>query len=239
MNDAVSAGGIMPANSPGDTAQKYKKDFWDKENLKFTRPHYRLEKAARLINELAQGRKCTLLDIGCGPATLMRLLAPNIEYHGIDIAIHDPAPNLMEADFLETPISYGGKRFEIVVAQGAFEYAASQQSQKFAEIAELLKDDGIFFVSYWNFGHRSTEISKPFSNIQSIESFRGSLAEHFNVDRYFPASHNWQHSSPSRRLTKLVNMHINRNIPLISPLLAVEYFFICSSRGTAHGETRR
>ena len=99
MNDAVSAGGIMPANSPGDTAQKYKKDFWDKENLKFTRPHYRLEKAARLINELAQGRKCTLLDIGCGPATLMRLLAPNIEYHGIDIAIHDPAPNLMEADF--------------------------------------------------------------------------------------------------------------------------------------------
>lgn len=231
MKDAPRGEDIAPVNSAG-TADCYKRDFWGKENLKFSRPHYRLEKAARIINGLARDRrKCTLLDVGCGPATLMRLLSPDIQYHGIDIAIQDPAPNLIEADFLDKPISFGGKRFDLVVAQGVFEYMADLQSQKLAEIAQLLNEDGIFFVSYWNFGHRNKEVSKPFSNIQSIRAFRSTLGEHFNVDKCFPASHNWRHSSPNRKLVKAVNMHINMNIPLVSQILAVEYFFICSSRG--------
>ena len=47
----------------------------------------------------------------------MPLLRPNIQYHGIDIAIHDPAPNLIEADFLEVPIQFGDKHFDIILAQ--------------------------------------------------------------------------------------------------------------------------
>jgi hypothetical protein len=31
-----------------------------------------------------------------------------------------------------------------------------------------------------------------------------------------------------RRLLRAINMHVNMNIPVISPKLAVEYFFICS-----------
>ena len=52
------------------------------------------------------------------PASLMRLLQPNIQYYGMDIAIHDPAPNLIETDFLEVPIRFDVKRFDIVIAQG-------------------------------------------------------------------------------------------------------------------------
>ena len=238
MNDPGSDKDIVPEDGVGNTVQYYKRDFWRKENLKFSQPWYRLEKSARIINRIARGEECTLLDVGCGPATLMRLLPPNIQYHGIDIAIHDPAPNLIEADFLKTPIRFSDKRFDIIVAQGVFEYVGDFQSQKFAEIAHLLNENGTFIVSYTNFGHRNKQIYWPFSNIQSFDDFRKSLARYFNIERFFPASHNWKHAQPNRKLVKTVNMHIDLNIPFISPVLAVEYFFICSSRNSSGSEAR-
>src|SRR5262249_24429804 len=153
---------------------------------------YRLEKSARIINKLAQGRERTLLDVGCGPATLTRLLAPNIQYHGIDIAIHDAAPNLIEADFLKTPRRVGDKRFDIIVAQGVFEYVESFESRKLSEIAQLLNEDGTFIVSYWNFGHRDPEVYWAFSNVQPLAEFRKALTCYFNIDKSFPVSHNWK-----------------------------------------------
>jgi SAM-dependent methyltransferase len=227
MKDPASREDMIPESSMGDTL--YKKDFWSNENLKYNRPHYRLEKSARIINRLVRDKECMLLDVGCGPAALMRLLRPNIHYYGIDIAIHNPAPNMIEADFLETPISFGDKRFDIIIAQGVFEYVGKCQDQKFAEIAELLKDDGLFIVSYVNFAHRDKKIYWPYSNVQSIDDFRQNLAYHFKVQRSFPTSHNWHHLEPSRRLVKAPNMYINVNIPFIGRALAVEYFFICSS----------
>ena len=124
----------------GNARQYYKRDFWGKENLKFIEPHFRLEKSARIIDNIARGRECDLLDVGCGPATLMRLLGENIHYHGIDIAIHNPAPNLIEADFLETPIKFSDRIFDIILAQGVFEYVGAFQDQKFAEISKLLAE---------------------------------------------------------------------------------------------------
>ena len=106
---------LVPEENIGNTL--YKKDFWSKENLKYSRPHYRLEKSARIVNSLAQGKRLALLDVGCGPQALMSLLRANIEYYGIDIAIHDPAPNLIEADLLVTPIRFDDKRFDIVLAR--------------------------------------------------------------------------------------------------------------------------
>jgi cyclopropane fatty-acyl-phospholipid synthase-like methyltransferase len=210
----------------------YKKDFWSKENLKYNRPHYRLEKSARLINRLARGKRYTLLDVGCGPAALASLLRPNIQYHGIDIAIHEPAPNLIEADFSETPIQFADKHFDIVLAQGVFEYMGKSQTQKFTEIAQLLHDDGMFIVSYVNFDHRKKSIYWPYSNVQNFNDFRQSLAQHFEIHKAIPTAHNWNHSEPNRKLLKAVNMHINIDIPFISRALAVEYFFICSPRAT-------
>jgi len=228
MSDAASGKGVSPEGGVGSTL--YKKDFWSEENLKYVRPHFRMEKVSRLINKLAKDEEVTLLDVGCGPASLSSLLRPNIQYYGIDIAIHDPAPNLIESDFLESPIRFGDKRFDIVLAQGVFEYVGKFQSQKFAEIAKLLNDGGIFIATYVNFDHRNRDVYAPYSNVQAFRDFRDSLAEHFKIQRFFPTSYHWNHWEPSRRFIRSANMRINMNIPVIAPLLGVQYILICSAR---------
>jgi SAM-dependent methyltransferase len=217
-------------SAPGRTVKYYKKDFWSKENLKFSRPHFRLEKSARIVNRLARGQERDLLDVGCGPATLMKLLDNNLHYYGIDIAIQESAPNLIEADLLKSPIKFYDRQFDIVVAQGFFEYLGNFQSTKFAEIRQVLRPGGRFVVTYQNFGHRKKQIYWPYSNVQSILDFRESLGCYFQVERSFPVGHNWNHGAPQRRWLRAMQMPVNVNIPVLSPVLASEYFFICSPR---------
>jgi hypothetical protein len=38
----------------------YKRDFWIKENLNYAKPHFRLEKAARVVNRIAGGKEWDL-----------------------------------------------------------------------------------------------------------------------------------------------------------------------------------
>ena len=227
MNDLAST---TPDKGSPENALQYKREFWNDENLKFSRPWYRLEKVAQIITKIVGDKPCRLLDIGCGPATLGRVLPANIEYYGMDIAIHDPAPNLMEVDILENPIRFGDKQFDVVVASGVFEYLSDRQSKKFAEIAEILAPGGTFIVSYTNFGHRKRHIYHAFSNVQSPGDFRDDLTRYFSVDRIFPASHNWKHGHPGKKLLQAANLRFTPNIPLISPKLAVDYFYICSPR---------
>lgn len=226
MHELAEGNGTIPQ----DAARYHKKDFWSKENLNFSEPHYRHEKTAEMVSRIAAGRHCTLLDVGCGPAALMRRLPANVQYYGIDIAIQNVAPNLIEADFLEAPIKFGEKRFDFITALGVFEYVGDFQTQKFAEIAELLNEDGKFIVSYWNFGHRKASVYWAFSNVQPLAEFRRSLTRHFSIDTFYPASHNWKHGWPGRKINRAINMRVNMNIPLVSPRLAVEYFFVCSRR---------
>jgi SAM-dependent methyltransferase len=209
-----------------------KRDFWIQENLRYSAPHFRMEKAARLINSIARGRECDLLDVGCGPAALRQLLSKNLRYHGIDIAIHNVGPDVVQTDFLDSRIAFGDKKFDIILAQGVFEYVGNFQSQKFREIAEILRENGKFIVSYVNFDHWKRNIYGPYNNVQSSENFRKSLAQFFHIERICPTSHRWHHDEPRRRLMKAVQMHINWNIPWISPIFAVEYFFICSLPGS-------
>jgi SAM-dependent methyltransferase len=208
----------------------YKKEFWATENLKYAQPHFRMEKVARLVNRIAGKNTRDLLDVGCGPATLMGLLHDGIHYYGIDIAIHNAAPNLIQADFLEAPIAFADKHFDIVVAQGVFEYIGNVQRQKLSEIRDLLKEGGTFIATYVNFDHCNKNIYWPYNNIQSFKAFYHSLREFFQVDRYFPTSHRWHHDEPRDRLMWAVHKHINLNIPLISRLFGVEYFFVCSKK---------
>jgi SAM-dependent methyltransferase len=213
----------------------YKRDFWATENLKYVRPHFRLAKAARIVNRLARGRQCELLDVGCGPATLAALLSDNISYYGIDIAIHNPVPNLLQTDFLANPIHFGERRFDIIVAQGVFEYVGKFQSQKFAEIRQLLKAGGTFIATYVNFDHLHRYVYPPYSNVQSFDEFRKSLTQEFRIDRCFPTSYKWHHREPSGEFMKAIQMRINVKIPLLSRLFAVEYFFVCSAAGSGIG----
>jgi cyclopropane fatty-acyl-phospholipid synthase-like methyltransferase len=228
VNDQANADRVIQEGGTEDA--RYKKAFWDSANLSFGEPWYRLQKAAGIVARLAGHRQCALLDVGCGPGTLMRLLPSNIEYFGIDIAIHTTAPNFIEVDVAREPIAFNGKRFDLVTALGLFEYVDDSQSQKFADVAELLQQDGKFVLTYTNFGHRKRRIYEAFSNIQPLDSFSQDLQRYFTVERCFPASHNWKHSQPSRMLIKAANMHVNANIPVLSPRLAVDYFFICSPR---------
>lgn len=211
------------------TAKYYKRDFWAKENLNYVEPHFRLTKAARIVNQLARGRECDLLDVGCGPATMANLLDRNIHYYGIDIAIHNPAPNLLQADFVENPIAFGGRRFDLIVAQGVFEYMGTAQAEKFREIADLLNRGGKFLVSYVNFNHRDWHKYAPYNNIQSFGDFHTNLQQFFSIERFFPTSQRWQHREPDAKWMKTIQMKIDFNIPFFSRIFAVEYFFICST----------
>lgn len=228
VDDPVSITDTAAADHAVSTVSYNTRDFWSKENLKFAQAHFRMEKAVRIINAMTQGREADLLDVGCGPGALMHLLGDNIHYYGIDIAIHDPAPNLLEADFLKTPIEFGGRMFDVVIAQGVFEYVGAFQSQKLSEISNLLTDNGKLIVSYWNFGHRDKRVYQHFNNIQPVRQFRAALTRYFSVDRSFPVGHNWRQHEPGRKSLGAAQMRVNINIPLISPALAVEYFFICS-----------
>jgi hypothetical protein len=158
----------------------------------------------------------------------MTLLPGNISYYGIDIAIHNAAPNLLEADIVETPIRFGDKRFQIVVAQGLFEYLGDAQSSKFADVASILDDRGIFLVTFTNFGHRNAQVYEPFNNIRTVQAFSQDLGAHFKVVKAVPISHTWRGGQPTRALIRSANMHISLNVPLVSPRLAVEYGFLCS-----------
>lgn len=207
-----------------------KQDFWSVENLKYVEPHFRLEKSSHLVNKIARERACNLLDVGCGPATLRHLLDKNITYHGIDIAIHDRAPYLIQTDFLQNPIAFQGKRFDIVIAQGVFEYAGALQSKKFAEIRDILVNTGTFVLSYVNFDHVNIQRYHIYNNMQPFQEFEGSLSQFFTIKRVIPTSHHWHHREPMRRIMKDLQMHMNVNIPIISQRFAIEYFFICSPR---------
>jgi SAM-dependent methyltransferase len=214
---------------PVNDVRYYKRDLWEVENLKHAEPHFRLRKVARVVDRITHSRPCDLLDIGCGPAALARLMPPRVSYHGIDIAIHEPAPNLIEMDILDEKISFCDKKFDVIVAQGIFEYVGMFQSQKLAEIAGLLKEHGKFIVTYQNFTHRKPQIYKLYSNVQSPGDFRADLSRFFAIERCFAVSHNWNHGQPVRPFMKAAQAHLNVRVPVLSPILAVDYLYICSA----------
>ncbi len=210
------------------------REFWLKENIRYSQPYFRLEKCAKIVNALSHSKTCDVLDVGCGPATLARLLQKNINYYGIDIAIHSPAVNLLEVDFAENEIKFGDKRFDIVVAAGVFEYLGGRQKKKFSEIRSLLSKDGKFIVTYTNFSHINDRLidHSIYNNVQPIKVFKRDLESYFRVDKWFPSSHNWHCSEPRRNFLKRIQMPLNRGIPIITPLLAVNFFFICSLKNS-------
>ncbi len=228
MDDVLTSNGAGD-DAPG-VARYYSSDFWREENLKYVDPHFRMLKCARIVTRLAEGRTPSLLDIGCGPATLKHLIPPTVRYHGVDIAIHQNDPNLREADIVKKPIEFGGSKFDIVVAQGFFEYVGDYESRKFDEIANLLAPGGVFVVSYVNFAHRKRIVYERYSNVRPIEEFRRDLSRNFRIRRCIPTSHNWSHMEPNRRLVRAANMRLNRSVPVLTPRLAVQYLFVCSAQ---------
>ena len=179
---------------------------------------------------MAGDRECTLLDVGCGPAALRPVLRPNVRYHGIDIAIHEPADYLRELDIAQKPIDFEGRRFDFVTAMGLFEYMGQQQDRKLEEIRAVLKPDGKFIMSYINFGHYHRLVWPNYNNVKPVAEMAKGLSQVFKVEKYFPVSHHWRQKQPGKRSLQGLQMRINFNIPVVSSMIAVEYFFICSPK---------
>src|ERR1035437_9991979 len=137
--------GTMQEGATGNYRQK---DYWVVQNRQYAEPSFRLHKCARMLKELANGQECALLDVGCGPGALRQVLPLNIKYHGIDIALQEPAGFMREVDFAKNPISYDGRRFDFIVALGVLEYMGTLQNKKFQEIKDILNQDGKFIMSY-------------------------------------------------------------------------------------------
>jgi SAM-dependent methyltransferase len=212
------------------TGNYHQRDFWIRENLLYATPNFRLRKCARLLGRMMPGHAYDLLDLGCGPATLRTLLPPGVRYHGVDIAIHDPAPYLLEKDFVREPIAFNDRSFDVVVALGVFEYMGQRQSEKLTEISRILKQDGKLVLSYINFQHFRRIVYPIYNNVQPIAELIKSLGDVFHVERCFPVSHHWRHKQPGRNAVPALQMRLDWNIPFVSPWLAVEYFCICSRR---------
>ena len=216
--------------SPPAEADVYKKDFWRGEQPKFATPHYRLRKIARLVNRIVGDRAATMLDLGCGPGTLGLLLNPGICYYGLDLVVPEQARSLREADLTESAIQFDDLQFDVIVAQGVFEYLGGHQSEKFAEISRILAPGGRFVVTYVNFDHRKPYMYPPYSNVQAHDAFRGALQEHFVIERSFPTSYNWNGGQPNRKWLQAANMRCNANVPVVGGRLAVEHIFVCAGR---------
>lgn len=206
------------------------KDYWIVENAQYAAPSFRLRKCAKIINAMAGNQACNLLDVGCGPAALRPLLKPGVGYYGIDIAIQQPAAYLRELDLARDAIAFEGKRFDFVVALGLFEYIGQGQDQKLDEIKGILKNDGKFIMSYVNFGHFRRLVWPNYNNVQPVAAMVERVKRVFNLEKCFPVSHHWRQKQPGKYALGAIQMHVNFNIPLISPWLAVEYFFVCSCR---------
>ena len=89
-------------------------------------------------------------------------------------------------------------------------------------------------VTYTNFHqifHRRPTVraydADRYDNEQSLLDFRRSLERHFVVERWFPSSHNLSVREPAFRPMKTIQLPLERRIPVLSRLLAVNYFFIC------------
>jgi len=217
----------------------WNREHWIASTDFYKRPYLRLEKCANIVNSLVETREIDLLDIGCGPATLVRYLRSNIRYHGIDIAIHKPAANLIEMDVTREPIMFRNKRFDLIVAAGLFEYLGTFQRPKLREIQDLLKEDGKFVVTFTNFAHVHPPLQEPaYNNTTSIQVFLDDLRTFFRVERHFPSSHNWVRREPKRRWLYWMNMRFSANIPFVSHRLACNYFFICSHKKTVRAASK-
>jgi cyclopropane fatty-acyl-phospholipid synthase-like methyltransferase len=133
-------------------------------------------------------------------------------------------------DFLDQSISFRGQSFDLIVAQGVFEYVGRFQSRKLKEIRDLLRDGGTFVVTYTNYAHRQKTHYWAHNNIQQPAEFRRELEQFFRVEKCFPSAHHWKQIHPSRRLMRALQARLDVTIPVISTLFAVDYLYVCSPR---------
>lgn len=204
--------------------------YWNRRAQDFGRIHPRLRQVRDLV-EAAPRPVTTLLDIGCGPATLRSVLPRAIDYFGVDIAeeviraLDDPS-HFEVVDLNETRICFDGKRFDAVVCSGIFEYI--REPGPFLDfVRDTLAPSGYLILTFTNhqhyhdrlrwFGRTFTGYSDPHANFLLIPEVVSLLrARGFVILRH--RSTTW-HQRSHPLLARFLRFPLN--------VLNREYLFLC------------
>jgi SAM-dependent methyltransferase len=146
----------------------------------------------------------TVLDLGCGPATMRAVLPTHVEYFGVDFApsiireLGDPS-HFEVADFNVDPTCFGTKKFDVLICSGIFEYIR-EPLRFIAFLASKVSDEGHLILSYTNRQHfrsipamlrgeRPTYVD-PHHNFTSIPQAMEMLSAHrFQLISYTGITH--------------------------------------------------
>lgn len=170
-------------------------DYWSAESQKYVQPHCRIKKIARELKFIDD--RTTILDIGCGPAPLAKLLTDaQVKYYGVDVFNQDGFPgyykkfDLSQDDFSVFPFK---QYFTNIVMSGVLEYLSPvRASALLAYVVENLSNsDTQFVISFTNFSHYSRAVATyhpEWKNIMSVEDFIvTSQNAGLQLVRYYPS----------------------------------------------------
>jgi len=137
-----------------------KATYWAAETQKYSQTHLRIKRIASEINRLPI-KKGSVLDLGCGPATLNNLIDhKRFCYYGIDVFDQKISNGSYQRFDLEkgnwSRFPYRQK-FEIVVLSGVIEYLSLNRVRDILrQIREsFIAEDGFIILTYTNFDHYS------------------------------------------------------------------------------------
>jgi 2-polyprenyl-3-methyl-5-hydroxy-6-metoxy-1,4-benzoquinol methylase len=162
--------------------------FWNRRAKPFAVPHARLRVIARLIEE-SQGPRKTLLDVGCGPASLRQVLPAGTEYFGADVAdeiiagFSDPA-HFQALDWNRSGRIFDGRLFDVIVCSGFLEYT-DDLGQALDRLRSQLAPGGRIVASYMNHAHwsawrfvltgRTRSLPDPHKNFLTLRELMGTF----------------------------------------------------------------
>lgn len=203
--------------------------YWNVRGPEFDTVHPRLQLIGRLIGELPGVR--TMLDVGCGPAAMRRVVPPGIEYFGIDIAsdviagLDDPAHfQVVNLDTVDG--CFDDRRFDLVVCSGVFEYI-NDRERFMRLLRRKAAPGGHLILSFTNHQHlkdglrwlhgRYTGYRDPHVNFMLVPAVRRLLADSgWTVLRYRSITKHGVEHPLLARFTRFPMNVLNR-----------QYIFVC------------
>lgn len=139
-------------------ASEEKLAYWENETQKYQEPHLRLKRLTGEINRLPLAAGA-VLDLGCGPGTLGRLIdRSRFKYFGVDVFKQELATGVygqfdLDHDTWEQfPFR---RRFDVVVISGVLEYLSPVRIKELLQFIRqtLAAPETAIIVTYTNFEH--------------------------------------------------------------------------------------
>ena len=127
--------------------------YWQRETLRYDRPHPRLVITAQMLRSLPQRR---VLDVGCSTAMLSRVLPRDFEYYGCDVTDHAsallPPQHFKQVDLNASAdlTAFDNRQIELVHVGGVLEYLR-RPDELLASARRLVGSGGRLLTTIINF----------------------------------------------------------------------------------------